>query len=173
MTARFNTRACVPRVDVNGIYVLSTTGKIVTTPAGEESQIDFGLNPFEYCALPEVGVLIWRVRHPVTTTEASYAVNVVVPNGYATTVPSQDTQIGTNRIPVVDHHNVQVIGSDVNVPVDSSSGSPVLGGYTEHIVWFNKPQGIFRLLGVKSSNNPTPAAQGGNTPAEASVAKGK
>ncbi|WFE84962.1 hypothetical protein [Parabacteroides chongii] len=173
MTARYNTRACVPRVDVNGIYVLSTTGKIVTASAGEESQIDFGVNPFEWCALPEAGVLIWRVRYPVTTTEASYAVNVVVPNGYATTVQLQSTQVGTNRIPVVDHHNVQVIGSDVNVPVNSNSGSPVLGGYTEHIVWFNKPQGIFRLLGVKSSNNPTPAAQGSNTPAEASVSKGK
>ena len=88
-------------------------------------------------------------------------------------VPSQDTQIGTNRIPVVDHHNVQVIGSDVNVPVDTGSGSPVVGGYTEHIVWFNKPQGIFRLLGVKSSNNPTPAAQGSNSPAEASAVKSK
>ena len=109
MTARFNVRTCVPRVDVNGIYVLSTTGKVVTTPTGEESQIDFGLNPFEWCALPEIGVLIWRVRHPVTTTEATYPVTVVIPNGYATTVPSQDTQIGTNRIPVVDHHNVQSI----------------------------------------------------------------
>ena len=173
MTARFNVRTCVPRVDVNGIYVLSTTGKVVTTPTGEEAQIDFGLNPFEWCVLPEIGVLIWRVKHPVTTTEASYPVNVVIPNGYATTVPSQDTQIGTNRIPVVDHHNVQVIGSDVNVPVDTGSGSPVVGGYTEHIVWFNKPQGIFRLLGVKSSNNPTPADQGGNTPAEASAVKSK
>lgn len=173
MTARLNVGTCVPRVDQNGIYVVSTTGKAVSTPDGEEPRIDFGLNPFVWCALPDVGVLIWRVRHPVTTTEASYPVNVIVPNGYATTVPSQGVQAGTSRIPVVDHHNVQVTGNDVNVPVDSANGSPMLGGYTEHIVWFNKPQGIFRLLGVKASSNPTPSAQVGDTRAEANVTRNK
>lgn len=56
MTARLNVRTCVPRVDQNGIYVVSTTGKAVSTPDGEEPRIDFGLNPFVWCALPDVGV---------------------------------------------------------------------------------------------------------------------
>lgn len=135
----------IPRIDVGGIYVLTTTGKIST--AG--STLDYGINPCLWQALPNEGVMIWKVRHPADTSETALPVTVVVPSLGASTVTSSNTASGTSKIPVVDNKGTQAAGADV---------TDIANGYTEHWVYFNKNAGIFRLLGVQAQATPTPTA---------------
>lgn len=147
----------VPRVDIGGIYTLTTTGKAST----EAETLDYGFNPCAWRALPNEGILLWKVRHPVTEAESGYAVNVVVPTSGSTrsTVISPNTATGTTKVPVVDNKGTQTVGSDITNQTSETSA------YTEHLVYFNKCAGIFRLLGVKSTagtaeanNDATPTA---------------
>ncbi len=144
--------AVVPRIDAGGIFVLATTGKASV----EEVSLDYGINPCQWNALPNEGILLWKVRHPATDNEDYLAVNVVVPTSAASTVTSSNSTAGTTKIPVVDNKGTQAEGGDVTNPVSSggSEGSP-LGSFTEHLVYFNKSSGIFRLLGVKAQNSPS------------------
>lgn len=137
--------ALVPRIDIGGIYTLTTTGKAST----EAQTVDYGFNPCAWRSLPQEGILLWKVRHPVTTEESAYAVNVVIPaSGSArSTVTSPNTITGTSKVPVVDNKGTQTIGSDITNPTASGDAS----AYTEHLVYFNKCAGTFRLLGVKST----------------------
>ena len=135
----------VPRIDVGGIFVLSTTGKASTA----ETTLDYGINPCQWQALPNEGVMIWKVRHPATADEASLPVTVVVPSLGSSTVTSSNTASGTVKVPIVDNKGTQVVGSDVTDPDN---------GYTEHWVYFNKNAGIFRLLGVAAQSAPVPTA---------------
>lgn len=162
---------CVPRIDVGGIYVLATTGKVFTE-GGEAETVDFGINPCQWRELPNEGILLWEVRHPVNSNEASYAATVVVPNLGASTVTSPNTTTGTTKVPIVDNKGTQAQGSDVTNPTDSGETSP-LGFNTEHLVYFNKSAGIFRLLGVKAQNSPARSTGGdsSDTPAVASAKK--
>lgn len=63
------------------------------------------------------------------------------------TVISPNTIIGTTKVPVVDNKGTQTIGSDITNPTAGGEAS----AYTEHLVYFNKCAGTFRLLGVKST----------------------
>lgn len=135
----------VPRIDVGGIFVLATTGK-ASTP---DTTLDYGINPCQWQALPNEGVMIWKVRHPADTSETGLPVTVVVPSLGASTVTSSNTVSGTSKVPVVDNKGAQVAGSDV---------TDIANGYTEHWVYFNKNAGIFRLLGVEAQAAPAPTA---------------
>lgn len=141
----------VPRIDIGGIYVLETTGKYANTSANTTT-LDYGINPCQWRALPNEGVMVWKVRHPVSTGEEAYPVTVVVPTSGSSTVNDPNTTTGTNKVPVVDHKGTQVQGDDV---------TNTEGPYTEHWVYFNKNAGIFRLMGVQTT--------GGNTPASAAT----
>lgn len=59
------------RLDRGGIPVVATTGKVSDASAAEPT-VDFGINPCQWNSLPPEGILLWKVRHPVTETEASY-----------------------------------------------------------------------------------------------------
>lgn len=135
----------IPRIDIGGIFVLSTTGKI--SEAGET--LDYGINPCQWMALPNEGVMIWKVRHLATADEESLPATVVVPSPGASTVTSSNTTAGNSKVPVVDNKGTQVIGSDV---------TDATNGFTEHWVYFNKNAGIFRLLGVQAQAAPVPTA---------------
>ena len=152
--------ALVPRIDIGGIYTLTTTGKAST----EAQTVDYGFNPCAWRSLPQEGILLWKVRHPVTTEESAYAVNVVIPaSGSArSTVTSPNTITGTSKVPVVDNKGTQTIGSAITNPTASGDAS----AYTEHLVYFNKCAGTFRLLGVKSTAG-TAEANDEATPAAA------
>lgn len=162
--------AYVPRIDIGGIYVLATTGKAVNTTAGEES-IDYGINPYQWNALPAEGILLLKVRHAVTESEADYPVSIILPSVQATTVTSNPLSINnTNKVPVVDKHGYQTSGRDITSPTSGGAGaaSPI-GSYIEHLVYFNKCSGVFRLINEASVNNPNTAAAaggggGGDTP---------
>lgn len=164
--ARRNT---IPRLDPRGIPELCTTGLIENTES-EEATVDYGINPQIWRRLPNQTLVLWKVRHPVSQNGASLPVNVVIPtSSSSSTVTSPNTTAGTTKVKVVDNKSTQVEGRDVTVP--SGSGSEEQQGYTtEHIVYIDKCQGIFRMLGVTAQNSPARAASGSNTPAESSVA---
>lgn len=151
---RINERV-IPTVDKHGIYMISTTGKISYTTENGERMLDYGLNPCEWNSLPSQGVLLLKVRHPATVNEAQHTVSVVIPNRHSSTVNSNNVSSNTNRVPVLDNKGSQTVGEDVTIPYTPATGpgSPV-ASFTEHIVYFNKCDGIFRLLGVKSVNSP-------------------
>lgn len=166
-------RSRVPRLDPRGIPELCTTGMVENT--GEEVEsVDYGINPQYWRQLPNQTLILWKVRHPVSQNGASLPVNVVIPMGSSSsTVTSPNAASGTTKVKVVDNKSTQVEGRDVTVP--TGSGSEEQQGYTtEHIVYIDKCQGIFRMLGVTAQNSPARAASGSNTPAEsASAVKSK
>lgn len=152
-------RVAVPKVDLNGIPVIETTGYIETTDVNQT--VDYGINPCIWNALPTRSVVLWKVRHPVTTAGATLPVNVVIPTTTRnSTVTTENSTLGTNKIPVIDNKSTQVLGHDVTVPSGTASPAPqVQSGYTtEHWVYIDKCCGIFRLMGVTAINSPAEAA---------------
>lgn len=125
-------RIVVPKIDLNGIPVIETTGYVETT--NDVATVDYGINPCIWRALPTRGVVVWKVRHPVTATGAT--------------------------LPVIDNKSTQVLGHDVTVPSGTAAPAPqVQAGYTtEHWVYIDKCCGIFRLMGVTAINSPAEAA---------------
>lgn len=97
--------------------------------------------------LPPEGILLWKVRHPVTETEASYPATIVLPSGLSTTTPVTVSNAGVivNKTPIVDKVGAHMTGQDITTPV--ASGDPIVGAYTEHLVYYNKCTGVFRMLG--------------------------
>lgn len=137
--------ACIPRLDIGGIYVIATTGKLTSTVAGAES-ITYSINPYQWALLPEEGIFLWKVRHPVIESEADYPVQVALPVGTASTVPvNTTTGTASQGVPVVDKKNNQMTGSDMN---NTTAGS---NGMTDRLVYYNKSCGVFRLLGEEAA----------------------
>lgn len=147
--------ASIPRVDIGGIFELCSTGLIETLEG--EASADYGVNPCAWKALPNEAVILWKVRHPISQDGATLPVNVVIPSGGNTsTVSSSNTTGATKKVPVVDNKSTQVQGGDVTVP--SGSGTTAQQGYTtEHMVYVNKCNDTFRLLGVKATAAPLPS----------------
>lgn len=143
---------CVPRLDQGGIYVIATTGKI-TSFDGDTDTTVFGVNPYQWNALPEQGIILWKVQHPVSSSEENNPVTVALPTGGASTVPvNPSTGTASKGVPVVDKKNTQVTGQDVN------NTAPGFVSNTEHLVYYNKSCGIFRLLGQEAAAS-TPVEQ--------------
>lgn len=146
-----------PRLDRGGIPVVVTTGKVSDASAAEPT-VDFGVNPCQWISLPLEGILLWKVRHPVTTSEASYPATIVLPTGLSTTTPVTVSNSGTvvNKTPIVDKKGSQMTGQDITTPV--ASGDPVVGAYTEHLVYYSKCTGVFRMLAQTATAAPAPGA---------------
>lgn len=89
------------RLDRGGIPVVATTGKVSDASAAEPT-VDFGINPCQWNSLPPEGILLWKVRHPVTETEASYPATIVLPSGLSTTTPVTVSNAGVivNKTPM-------------------------------------------------------------------------
>lgn len=146
-------RRQVKRLD---IFELPTTGVNATA-----TTVDFGINPCVYRALPCECYVTFKVRQAVPVAGAALPVNVVTPTSSRSTVsdiPSGATGSGSQRTPIVDHKNTQVIGSDIVAP-------------TERLAYLNKAEGIIRFVEFASGN--TAAPTGGVTPTEASVKNSK
>lgn len=180
MTTYFNNgvsvarRVIVPKIDVAGIPVIETSGYVETTDEATPT-VDYGINPCIWRALPNHTVVLWKVRHPVSTAGATLPVNVVVPMANRnSTVVSENSNVGTTKIPVIDNKSTQVLGHDVTVPQGTAAPAPqIQAGYTtEHFVYIDKCCGIFRLMGVTAINSPAEAAVP-NQSASASSAKSK
>lgn len=156
-------RVPYPLLDRRGMPEVCTTGLIENLNG--ENTADYGINPCVWRALPNQATILWKVRHPVSQNGASLPVTVVIPTGRnSSTVVSSGTTGGTTKIPVVDNKSTQVQGGDVTVP--TGSGSETQQGYTtEHIVYIDKCNGTFRLLGVKATSTPAPSGTPAETPA--------
>ena len=83
----------------------------------------------------------------MTETEASYPATIVLPSGLSTTTPVTVSNAGVivNKTPIVDKVGAHMTGQDITTPVASSD--PIVGAYTEHLVYYNKCTGVFRMLG--------------------------
>ena len=144
---------CVKRVVTPVLRVLRAFELETTGISYNETEVDFGINPCVWNLLPEEGLAVFKVRHPVTANTASLRANLIIPSGRVrSTVLSDNTTMGTRNSPILDNRGTRVTGSDIAIPSDGETTS-----FTEHIAYFNKCSGIFRLLGVKAQDNPAAA----------------
>lgn len=149
-------RIRIPMLDQRGIYEVCTTG-IVENVDATTPTVDYGINPCIWKALPCECVIVWKVRHLVTTAGADLPANVVVPTNGSTTVSSGGSASSSTKIPIVDNKSKQVAGGDITTP--SGTGDETQQGYTtEHWVYIDKASGTFRLMGVSAAAPATPVA---------------
>ncbi len=138
----------IKRVDVNGIYELSTNAVQLT-----EASVDYGINPCCYNALPCESIILLKVHADVPAGGEGLPVTVVTPNSGQTTLQNSGGTSGTRKVPVVDSNDNPVTGSDVT-------------GTTERLAYLNKKTGVIRFLEFTAGT--TPAPTGGDAPAAAS-----
>lgn len=79
-------------------------------------------------------------------------------NGLSTTTPVTVSNAGVivNKTPIVDKVGAHMTGQDITTPVASSD--PIVGAYTEHLVYYNKCTGVFRMLGHTATAATAPSA---------------
>lgn len=143
----------IPRVDVNGIYELSTNA----VQLSEGVSVDYGINPCCYNALPCESIVLLKVHTGAPTGGEALPVTVVTPNnGQSTVSGGASSSGGTSKIPVVDSNNNPVTGSDVT-------------GSTERLAYINKRTGVIRFLEFTAGTTTAPTASSSNNPATANV----
>lgn len=127
-----NASASIPRIDVGGIFKLSTNAVTLT-----DTTVDYGINPCLYNALPCESLVLLTVHADVPVGGESLPVTVVVPNSGSSTVSesgtTSGTSAGTTKVNVVDSQGTNVTGSNVS-------------GNTQRFVYINKNTGIIRLM---------------------------
>ena len=127
----FGNRPTLNRLDVGGIYELSTNAVELT-----DASVDYGINPCCYALLPCESIVLLKVHADVPAGGEALPVNIVLPNSGRTTLDSTTpagTASGTTRTPVVDSQGTQVVGEDI-------------AGTTERLVYINKKTGVIRFL---------------------------
>lgn len=124
----------VPRIDVGGIYALSTNGVAISD---DSTTVDYGINPVLYNRLPNVSIVLLTISDDVPTGGETLPVTVVVPTSGTSTVSSSTsstgTSTGTTKVNVVDSQGTNVTGSNVS-------------GSTQRLAYINKCSGTIRFL---------------------------
>lgn len=144
-----NSAPGIRRVDVNGIYELSTNA--VQLNAGVS--VDYGINPCCYNALPCESIVLLKVHSGSPAGGESLPVNIVTPNRGQSTVSTGGSTSGITKVPVVDSQNTPVTGGDIT-------------GTTERLAYINKRTGVIRFLEFTAGEATASSAE---TPAAASV----
>lgn len=124
------------RVDIGGIYVLSTNAVQLT-----DETVDYGINPCCYNALPCEAIVLLKVHADVPAGGEALPVTIVLPTAGRTTLDATTpagTASGTTKSPVVDSQGTQVVGEDIE-------------GTTERLAYINKRTGVIRFLEFTSS----------------------
>lgn len=124
------------RVDIGGIYVLSTNAVQLT-----DETVDYGINPCCYNALPCESIVLLKVHADVPAGGEALPVTIVLPTAGRTTLDATTpagTASGTTKSPVVDSQGTQVVGEDIE-------------GTTERLAYINKRTGVIRFLEFTSS----------------------
>lgn len=124
----FNNNNSLPRIDVGGIFKLSTNAVTLT-----EESVDYGINPCAYRALPCESLILLTIHADVPTGGESLPVTVVVPNSGSSTVSESGSTTGTTKVNIVDSQGTNVTGSNVQ-------------GSTQRFVYINKNTGVIRLM---------------------------
>lgn len=118
----------IPRIDVDGIYTLSTNAVEVT-----EESVDYGINPYCYAQLPCKSIVLLRVHAATPAGGEALPVTIVVPNNGATTLATTGSTFGTRKVAVLDSQSTQIVGSDVS-------------SISERLAYINKATGVIRFL---------------------------
>lgn len=131
----------IPRIDVGGIYKLSTNAVTLT-----DDTVDYGINPCLYNKLPSESLVLLTMHADAPAGGENLPVTVVVPSG-SSTVASGETA-GKTKISVKDSQDSNVTGSNVQ-------------GNTQRFVYINKCTGVIRFLEYTNAAAPAPTANGG------------
>lgn len=112
----------LPRVDVGGIYTLSTNGVVNST-----STVDYGISPCQYRKLPNESLVLLTIHADPPVTDLPLM--LAVPDDSSSTVVS----FTSKTVPIVDSKNTQVTSNNVV-------------GNTQRLVYINKCKGIVRFV---------------------------
>lgn len=119
----------IPRIDVGGIYKLSTNAVALT-----DETVDYGINPCLYRQLPCESIVLLTIHADSPTGGDALPVTIVVPNSGGSTVTTEGTTTqGNTKVGVVDSQGTSVTGANVQ-------------GNTQRLVYINKSTGVIRLL---------------------------
>lgn len=137
-------RQALPRIDVGGIYKLSTNGVSLDTV---NSQVVYGINPCEYSALPCESLILLTVHADVPAGGEGFPVALALPSGGASTTTTTNSadNTGVKKVNVVDSQNSNITGADVT-------------GTTERLLYLNKRTGVARLMEYTASTATTTPA---------------
>ena len=132
-------RVAYQRLDTGGIPILSTNAVQLT-----DTTVDYGINPYQYNALPCESIVLLRVHSEVPEGGEELPVTIVVPSAgrstldASTSVTGAGTATGTTKVPVLDSQGNQIIGDDIEAT-------------TERFAYINKCTGVIRFLEFTSS----------------------
>ena len=90
-------QAELPRVDVGGIYKLSTNAVALT-----DTTVDYGINPCIYRRLPNESLVLLTIHADVPAGGEALPVMLVVPNEGTSTVSDATSTTGTSKLNIVD-----------------------------------------------------------------------
>lgn len=125
-------RSRLKRIDVGGIYVISTNSVVLDTTA---SQVVYGFNPCEYRELPCESLILLTIHADVPAGGEGFPIHIAIPSGTTTTTTTPGATSGSNstRVPVVDSQGNNVTGANVQ-------------GTTERLLYLNKRTGTARFI---------------------------
>lgn len=134
-------RSRLRRIDVGGIYHISTNSVVLDTP---NSAVTYGINPCDYRELPCESLILLSIHSDVPTGGEGFPVHLAIPNGGSstTTTSNTPTNTGVTKIPIVDSQGNNVTGANVQ-------------GNTERLLYLNKRTGTARFV---EFTNPTATA---------------
>lgn len=139
-------RRGLKRIDVGGIYKISTNSVVLDTTA---SQVVYGFNPCEYRELPCESLILLTIHADVPTGGEGFPIHIAIPGGSTTTSTTGATTGSTStRVPVVDSQGNNVTGANVQ-------------GMTERLLYLNKRTGTARFIEFTN-----PAGAAATTPTE-------
>lgn len=120
------------RIDVGGIYKLSTNSVVLDTAA---SNVTYGINPCDYRELPCESLILLTIHADVPAGGEGFPVQLAIPNGGAstTTTSNTPTNTGVSKVSIVDSQGTNVTGSNVS-------------GNTERFLYLNKRTGVARFM---------------------------
>lgn len=129
-------RSRLKRIDVGGIYVISTNSVVLDTTA---SQVVYGFNPCEYRELPCESLILLTIHADVPAGGEGFPIHIAIPGGSTTTSTTGATSGSTStRVPVVDSQGNNVTGANVQ-------------GTTERLLYLNKRTGVARFVEFTNS----------------------
>lgn len=126
-----SSRSSLKRIDVGGIYKISTNSVVLDTTA---SQVVYGFNPCEYRELPCESLILLTIHADVPAGGEGFPIHIAIPGGSTTTSTTGTTSGSTSaRVPVVDSQGNNVTGANVQ-------------GTTERLLYLDKRRGVARFV---------------------------
>lgn len=134
-------RQRLSRIDVGGIYKLSTNGVSLDTT---NLQVVYGINPCSYAELPCESLILLTVHADVPVGGEAFTVALALPSdgSSTTTTTNSADSTGVKKVNIVDSQNTNITGADVT-------------GSTERLLYLNKRTGVARFMEYTASTAAT------------------